>query len=408
MGKNIVDRRRFVHIAEEALGYLKASFRQVEDQHGWHHHLGSYQKVGVIATAQALLSFAYFDEDFDHYQAALDTLVEMQWGRQPGDEHDGGWSYVTNASEYPTTEPTAWALLALSTAREVQNGVIQRGVRWLLNNRSETSPEPRGWGSTRHCNPRTYSTALVLRCLAKCGYEDSVEFRDGLEYLRTTRLVGSDHPGWGPTAGAPVTYLHSAHALLALAEAGSKADTRAIEECSQWLLDAYAPTTHWSDPDLSGAQEEIELTIPRDTGYYHQRVVYTHCVDAWVPHALIRGGRVASEPVFAAIADLTRGELAEWQPPGMRRLSYFHMWALHDGLAVLDAFRSCFPSWPELRSVVLDGRSITTVSDSRLWGWLRWRTRRPRWEYFLGAIIVPILVGMIANLVCSMVEGEPR
>lgn len=167
-------------IIKQALNNIKLHYRTIGDKNGWHQYLGS-NKIGNIATAQALILLNTCKEDFDNKQDAYKYLISNQGKNLSDLRIHGGWSYVTNFSELPTTECTSWVLLALY--EKYQNEIVTKnGIEWLLNNH-DNSKVDNGWGVLRSDIPRVYSTSLALQALSKYGYSNTKEFKSGLNWL---------------------------------------------------------------------------------------------------------------------------------------------------------------------------------------------------------------------------------
>ncbi|MFH1943428.1 MAG: hypothetical protein ABIL68_15105, partial [bacterium] len=112
MSREIKHKNEIDNAVQKALGFVKNNYKKIGERYGWHQFLGS-NKIGNVATAQALLSFHYFQEDFSEKHHAIETITHAQFLNKYDKTLDGGWAYVTNASTIPTTECTSWILLLL-------------------------------------------------------------------------------------------------------------------------------------------------------------------------------------------------------------------------------------------------------------------------------------------------------
>ncbi|MGN6371607.1 MAG: squalene--hopene cyclase, partial [Solirubrobacteraceae bacterium] len=107
-------------------------------------------------------------------QAAVRWLREHQnddggWGEDLRSYRDRSWAGRGNS----TPSQTAWALLALHAAGE-RGEVLQRGVRWLVDNQREdgswNEPQHTGTGFPSHfyINYHLYRLTFPVMALGRC------------------------------------------------------------------------------------------------------------------------------------------------------------------------------------------------------------------------------------------------
>jgi hypothetical protein len=106
---------------------------------------------------------------------SIETLLSRQ-------NRDGGWPYVRGGS---WTEPTAYAVLALTGAGETEGAA--RGIRWIRSNRRRDG----GWAPRADVDRSTWVTALVALLPPELlGEEDHAR---AIEWL--LRITGKESTG---------------------------------------------------------------------------------------------------------------------------------------------------------------------------------------------------------------------
>ena len=119
-----------------AVDYL---LREQEKDGSWYGRWGINYIYGTWSVLCAL-NAAGLDQKCEAFQRAVTWLKAIQ-------NEDGGWgergdSYAFDYAGYKeapsTASQTAWALLALMAAGEVNDSAVARGIRYLLNSRGET------------------------------------------------------------------------------------------------------------------------------------------------------------------------------------------------------------------------------------------------------------------------------
>ncbi len=126
----LCDKDKFEKPIQRAIEYIKTD---QEDDGSWFGRWGTNYIYGTWSVLTALEEAAE-DPQQDYIQKAVHWLNGIQ-------NDDGGWG-ESNDSYYPPRHPrphvstsfqTAWALLALISAGEVESETVKRGVEFLLN-----------------------------------------------------------------------------------------------------------------------------------------------------------------------------------------------------------------------------------------------------------------------------------
>jgi len=393
-----VDVSKFRRVTRRALQYIKDHYREINGKCGWHQNLGS-NKTGNVASAQALLSLTYFREGFGEKHKVIDSIIKSQFSKPGDDIYDGGWAYVTNASLIPTTECTCWVLLSLQKEQSSIKDSFEKGLRWLLNNCSSKDGGT-AWGSTRFDSPRTYPTTLALRVLSSYGYTDTKQYKQGLAWLENAR--NSTDGGWGEAGGYSSTFLHTAHALIALKECGLDVKSEFIRSGCDWLLESFHEETLWDEQSvLAGLIEQMEISVPSNIGILGQRVVYFHFVIPWIITALVLCSKLSTLQSFKAVNWLLNTfRDGYWDHPYLRYLKNKPMSATHDALLALSTFESKVPSpWDEIEKLSCSNGEINVK-----------RKREPPisfWRRFISSKItrlfmLVVVIGIVLGITGAM------
>jgi squalene-hopene/tetraprenyl-beta-curcumene cyclase len=130
---SIVDKEKYAPNIQTAIKYIKSD---QEPDGSWYGRWGTNYIYGTWSVLTGL-EVAGEDTQEDYIRRAVDWLYSVQ-------NEDGGWG-ESNDSYYPpkhrrpypsTAFQTAWALLALLSAGEVNSDAVQRGVDFLLKNQN--------------------------------------------------------------------------------------------------------------------------------------------------------------------------------------------------------------------------------------------------------------------------------
>lgn len=413
-----VDVNKFRRVTRRALQYIKDHYREINGKCGWHQNLGS-NKIGNVGSAQALLSLAYFREGFGEKHKVIDSIIESQFSKPGDDIYDGGWAYITNASVIPTTECTCWVLLLLQREQSGAKDSLEKGLRWLLNNCSSKNSGS-GWGSTRFDSPRTYATTLALRVLSSYGCADTKQYKQGLAWLENAR--NSTDGGWGEAGGYSSTFLHTAHALVALKQCGLDVQSEFIRRGCDWLLNSFHEETLWDEQSvLAGLIEQMEISVPSNIGILGQRVVYFHFAIPWIIIALVLCSKLSTLQSFKAVNWLLNTfRDSYWDHPYLRYRKNKPMSATHDALLALSTFESKVPSpWDEIEKLSCSNGEINVkrkrepspnfwkrfIRSKLTWGCMLViaisiilaLTGAVELKWVLGTIIVPFFLALLVN-----------
>ena len=136
-------------------------------------------------------------------------------------EESGGWSRLRG--EFPAeSEPTSWAVMALSNA-VVEPERQALGIEFMLRDQSANG----SWsGNSAH-------TAFVVLALASVG-TGKEQIRKGVEYLRGVQDGEGGFARLG-TEGAPLA-VYTANVLNGLKAAGISRDDTMVRKALDWLL----------------------------------------------------------------------------------------------------------------------------------------------------------------------------
>lgn len=400
MSREIKQKNKIDNVVQKALGFVKSYYRIIGKKYGWHQFLGS-NKIGNIATAQALLCFHYFQKDFSEKHRAITSIKQAQFLNKNDKTLDGGWANVTNASTFPTTECSGWILLLLLEEKINAGECLNKGIAWLLANHPTEEKSDLGWSSIKYDEShlkydeiRVYATALALRVLARGKYTTTDQFIKAKHWLIMAR--NEQDGGWGEKKGSPSTFLHTAHALIALRECGIDPDSETLSKGCDWLLNMYDPRNLWNDPIRGGLMEYVDIYAPPI-----QRVTYLHFTTPWVINALIMCGRINTIQVFRGINWIVENcHNGYWDHPYLVSSKNKPMWAIYDSLLALKNFQATFSHWSKIKQVILKNGEITIKPISK--------TRISITQYFerlLKSKITWVCVGVILVVLFLIVFG---
>ncbi len=312
---------------------------------GWTQFL-SGDSVGVLSTAQGILTFLEVGENNHDIKANLDTLRALQ-------NKDGGWPVrraLIGHSERSITESTVYCLRALTrSGADVQDSTIIRGIEWL--ERAQRSDG--GWGSIAGPQrARVYPTAFAAYYLATVtGISSAVA--QASNWLREAQNADG---GGGPLSAqnsevTASTALHTAHALLALMKLGMPASSPQIESGLAYLRSVALSLDQEPWPSTS----EVE-TVDTDAA-----LDFRHFTTPWVICALLESG--------ASVADPTVTTATHWLLSAQHSLGYWSsslapgqtpIWATYDAIHAIRQIRdSALARLPDLfegdaKSIELD------------------------------------------------------
>lgn len=330
---NVVRARRISENLEEAwtaklervLQLLRERMAQKEGLIGWTQFLTG-DNVGVLSTAQGILTFLETGSADHDLQRNLETILKLQ-------NPDGGWPVrraLIGRSERSITESTVYSLWALTRSGiDLQSPVILRGIEWL----ERAQLKDGGWGSTSApSRPRVYPTAFSCSYLAEAT-GNSTATKQAASWLREAQNADG---GWGalkssdPTRPLGSTALHTARAILALIAAGADPSDTQISNGVRYLRSSIRA----SDAEPWPSTSEVE-TIDEEAA-----LDFRHFTTPWVVCALLGTGAPIGDPVVTAGIQWLLAEqhsLGYWSSqlaPGQTPI-----WATFDALHALKTVR---------------------------------------------------------------------
>lgn len=217
-----------------SLDYLDSRKSGENHQTGWSQYLDQHT-IGLVSTAQGILSYLYAGKYTPPLDEAIKTLVSMQ-------NPDGGWqvrrALIGGSSDVSITESTCYVLMALlQTGRVLADESVAKGIRWL----EATQQANGGWPSSTHASdPQVCATGLAVRVLILAGRTSAAH--RGADWLRRQQY---DNGGWGQGTkhpGAQVSPAYTAHAIMALVAVGVSATIDAdtgIQSGCRYLEQVY-------------------------------------------------------------------------------------------------------------------------------------------------------------------------
>jgi prenyltransferase beta subunit len=310
---------------DRVLRLLRERMKEKDGLIGWTQFLTG-DNVGVLSTAQGILTFLEAGAADQSLQRNIDTLRRLQ-------NSDGGWPVrraLIGHSERSITESTVYSLWALTRSGvDLQDPEVLQGIEWL----ERAQLRDGGWGSIADApRARIYPTAFTCHYLAEAT-GNSAAVRQGINWL--TEAQNSDG-GWGPlkddqsTRSLNSTALHTAHAVLALLAAGlDPADTH-IDGGIRYLRTSLRSS--YAEPWPSTSEVE---TIDDDAA-----LDFRHFTTPWVICALLKAGAPIGDQVVTAGIQWLLAEqhtLGYWTSeltPGQTPI-----WATFDALHALASVR---------------------------------------------------------------------
>lgn len=346
---------------KKSLSNIKLHFRSLNGRSGWHQYLGS-DKIGNIATAQGILILDACNEDFDQKHLAYNFLKSNQ---QHSNDIliNGGWAYVTNFSELPTTECTCWALLALHE-KFANTETTNDGLNWLLNNHSDNTQDV-GWGTIKSDIPRTYSTCMALKVLKKYKFENSKQFERSLNWL--LRSQNTDF-GWGEQFGYKSTIFHTSFVISTLTEIYN-VNNSVINNGTEWLIKNFNSAIESSN-SIIGSQEIIDFDHKTSAGIKHQRLIYFHTPLAHAVIALIKTGNIFNENVFLALDEIiTNNNNGYWKHPHFDDSIQKPLWLIFDMVISLKSFTLGIKDWGTVKKIEVKNNKLVLISNVNPFNW---------------------------------------
>ena len=343
---------------------------------GWTQFLAGGESVGVLSTAQGILTFLESGEAFESMRQNIQTLRTLQ-------NSDGGWPVrraLIGHSARSISESTVYCLWALSSAgTDLRDDTVVKGIEWL----ERAQLNDGGWGSvTSAPRARTYPTAFGVWYLAKtAGTSNAV--KQAITWLREAQNADG---GWGPlksenpATSRDSTPLHTAHALRGMLAAGVARSDQQVRAGVAYLCSSF----RGSDPEPWPSTSEVE-TVDADAA-----LDFRHFTSPWAICALLDCGASVSDPVVSGAVQWLLAEqhsLGYWScrlTPGQSPI-----WASFDAVHALREVRdAALTRISELleadaRSNQLEvaWRSYFSALDKIKWEEANNRLRRSRWLY---------------------------
>lgn len=351
------------------------SQRNIGKHTGWHQHLKS-PKIGIVATAMAMIYLKTVGEDCPKEKECLDFIKSMV-------RPDGGWSYISNATAISNVESTCWALLALAVYDpNGSKNLIERGVKWLcdcidINNKDN------GWGFSKESKPRTVITALTLKTLYALGKDKTPEFESGLHWLVRSQ---NEDGGWGATPEDSSSIFFTSYCISTLMLLKKDPQDHFIKKAKLWLDESLKKTTI-EDPSLVCYMEFIE----NGSGENRIRITYFHYVLPFVAKAYMNLG-CKNLNLFKAIYTLMeRSTDGIIEHPNLENSKIYPIWALYDTSMSLITYKDLYES-------VWDKAYVYSCIFNRICWFRSWSPLRPitlMGNWIWGLVAFAIVAGLI-------------
>jgi len=317
-------------VIRQALDEVCADFKLIKEgnQGGWHQFFKS-EKVGNVATSQALLLLEKFSITFPEKDKSINFLLENQI-ESSSQTQNGGWSFISNVPSVANAESTSWSLMALYQVIKVSDPAIQKGLEWLKKNLI-VDTKCSGWGPTKDSGIRTYTTCIVLQAGCKLNVLDQYEFKSAYNSLK--RWQNKDG-GWGETPDSPSTLAHTAHATITLLDLGFKESSSTIQDAIKWILTTLEAKTFENEHQM-GYSEMFYFNYPDGENINTQRVTYLHLPMPYAMLALIKAKKESPLINQVVMSLLQTNEYGTWKHPF---LSEKPLWAVYDVLQLFKEF----------------------------------------------------------------------
>jgi prenyltransferase beta subunit len=305
----------------KSVGYLLDGFTIEDGRAGWSEDLAK-KTVGVLSSAQGVLSLLYAHERSDCIEPAIQCLEHAQ-------NDDGGWrvrhALAGQPSAISITESTCYCLLALAEAgRPIDGLVVAQGIGWLM----DTQRSDGGWGSSKKVDhSQVVATALAVRALVRIGFRQTA--LRGANWLRSVQrengawsFVHSGDPHRNRSAVAP-----TAHAVISLLAVDVPASDMTIVKACRYIRSEFSDRTSeapWRSSTWKTSVDE------------RSRLNFHHYATPWALAALITAGNDFGDPL---ILNAVKRLLAQQESNGSWVDSTFahqsSLWAVHDAVFAL-------------------------------------------------------------------------
>ncbi len=333
---------------------------------GWYRRLRSTERIGIVASANALSALKSAKAQFPNTQEVIKSLL----GRQ---REDGSWPFVSTLADVSVVDSTANVLLTLHDFRDsgdrsdVRNAV-DRAIKWLEESQSPDG----GWGLIANGIYRTYSTALAIQALCVWEKKHTNCFQVGVQKLLAT--VDGATGGW-KDASEHLSIPSTARTILALKyAAGEHASFIAeIGNATLWLCAIANRTEYWTKGPLAAVLEEVDVVVQGE----HRRVEYGHAPRPRVIQALAFN----SPPRYPEVVAGTRSMVdaishGDWNEATGARGNEPTSWMLFDVTTAVAAFRGTYLQdfsivWADRKRVIRHGANESALSRASRRYWIK-------------------------------------
>lgn len=317
----------------QLIDLLRTSRNQLPSgEDGWYRRIYKNDRVGVVATAQAIITLLRLKCTLEKSDQLVRTLISRQ-------RPDGSWSFVSNLDDRGVVDATAWVVLALLRQQQHRETLevsiaesVQNAVTWLVTNLNHDG----GWGVCAGEKTRPYSTAVAVRALLAAPDTDFTIILRSLQSL--VGLQDKATGAWPDAAGA-LSISATANVLLALH--ATKTDERWFQVSQRravdWLLQIARTSDYWVSGPYARSREEVEAGRASS----RRRVTFESCPRAVVLEALLAMGYEQQPVVVHGFAEMLRSWLShEWERATGAKESEPTSWMLYDVGAALASFEA--------------------------------------------------------------------
>jgi hypothetical protein len=312
-------------VIDKSIDILKNSLKTVSDNDGniggWHQFIHS-EKIGAVATSQAVSCFAYFNKEFTKLQLAINFLESNQL-------EDGGFALSTMGEKSPMVESTSWSILGIRNKKDtISKEISTNGAEWLKNNKNDDN----GWGPIKSMDSRVYASALALWALSTID-DDNYQtiINNGIDWIKKARNTDNC---WGELPNDDKsTPFHTAFIIFVLMRCGFSADSDIISKATNWLNDQWNTEDMWeSYSEATNLVEYYDMQIMSSRA----RITWNHFATPWVIIALLSCG-IINKKVFRGVEWLINFQTNEgcWKHPNTNDLT---LWSIHDVLFCIKSF----------------------------------------------------------------------
>jgi hypothetical protein len=303
-------------------------------QTGWYRRLNLADRIGLVATANAITAIQLSGGNVPHVEAVVHTLIAH---RRP----DGSWPFVSNLNDVGVVDSTSSVILALY---EWQDAVeframnlpllLQGSLDWL----EQAALEQGGWGMIQGSAYRNYSTALAIQALCNSGRRSSPVVQRAIQHLISVADPGTG--GWHD-AGRKLSLPTTCEVVRALAAAAADQSRYAAEinKACDWILKTGRHNELWTVSPAMACLEEVEVTVETRL----VRIEYGHSPRPLALTALSVGGFANSPEAVAAMQVLLEDiSTNRWEAIAGGGSSEPTSWMLYDVSVALATFRDAF------------------------------------------------------------------